>query len=196
MSITMKQDIKRWTAKRKSALVLNIIQGKTTIAEASRAYDLAPAEIEPWIKDGKSCMESTLRAKPKIQERFAKPIKAMIEENPSFGYRTVAWLFGFNKNTVQGIFQLKGWQVRKRSIGFRPRVESLPSVAAAPNERCTAGLCRVWTGRDGWTSLALSRDPKPFLLRCDNDLVFTSHHYTALVRSYGLRQELITPQAS
>jgi len=27
MSIAMKQDIKRWTAKRKSALVLDIIQG-------------------------------------------------------------------------------------------------------------------------------------------------------------------------
>lgn len=49
MSIAMKQDIKRWTAKRKSALVLDIIQGKTTIAEASRAYDLSPAEIESWV---------------------------------------------------------------------------------------------------------------------------------------------------
>src|SRR5690625_6394161 len=49
MGIAMKQDIKRWTAKRKSALVLDIIQGKTTIAEASRAYDLSPAEIESWV---------------------------------------------------------------------------------------------------------------------------------------------------
>ena len=31
-----------------------------------------------------------------------------IEEEPSFGYRTVAWLLGFNKNTVQRIFQIKG----------------------------------------------------------------------------------------
>ena len=27
---------------------------------------------------------------PKVQEKFVTPIKAMIEENPSFGYRTVA----------------------------------------------------------------------------------------------------------
>jgi putative transposase len=27
---------------------------------------------------------------------YYKPVKAMIEENPSFGYRTVAWLLGFN----------------------------------------------------------------------------------------------------
>ncbi|SDX94753.1 hypothetical protein, partial [Roseicitreum antarcticum] len=39
-----------------------------------------------------------------------------------------------NKNTVQRIFQIKGWQVRKRPIGMRPRIEAVPSVAAAPNE--------------------------------------------------------------
>ncbi len=42
----MEDEIKRWTAKRKSALVLEIIQGKTTGAEASRSYDLSPSEIE------------------------------------------------------------------------------------------------------------------------------------------------------
>ena len=46
MSVTMDDSIKRWTAKRKTALVVEIIQGKTTVAEASRAYDLAPSEIE------------------------------------------------------------------------------------------------------------------------------------------------------
>jgi len=39
----------------------------------------------------------------------------------------------------------------------------------------------------------LGRVPAPFLLRSDNGLVFTSRSYTALVRSYGLRQEFITP---
>ena len=31
MSMVMEEDVKRWTARRKSALVLEIIQGKTTI---------------------------------------------------------------------------------------------------------------------------------------------------------------------
>ncbi|HBJ2014225.1 transposase, partial [Salmonella enterica subsp. enterica serovar Bovismorbificans] len=44
MSITMDEEIKRWTAKRKSALVMEIIQGKTTVAEAARAFDLPPSE--------------------------------------------------------------------------------------------------------------------------------------------------------
>jgi hypothetical protein len=30
-----------------------------------------------------------------------------------------SYLLGMNKNTVQRIFQLKGWQVRKRAIGFQ-----------------------------------------------------------------------------
>lgn len=67
MSIRMDEDIKRWTAKRKSALVLDIIQGKTTVAAASRAYDLlSPSEVESWVEDGKRGMENALRANPII----------------------------------------------------------------------------------------------------------------------------------
>ena len=47
----------------------------------------------------------------------------MIEAEPSLGYRKVAALLGMNKNKVQRIFQLKGWQVRKRALGHRPRIE-------------------------------------------------------------------------
>ena len=57
------------------------------------------------------------RKLPTVQERFCQPIKQMIEENPSFGYRTVAHLLSFNKNTVQRIFQLMRWQVKKRPVG-------------------------------------------------------------------------------
>ena len=171
------------------------------------------------------------KGQPKVQERFESPIKAMIEQEPSFGYRTVASLLGFNKNTVQRVFQIRGWQVKKRPIGFRPRVQAMPSVATAPDKRWATDLCRVWTGRDGWATLALVIDchtrellgwhlsrsgkaktaesaleqaliarygtlgkvPEPFLLRSDNGLVFTSRSFTALVRSYGLKQEFITP---
>lgn len=52
------------------------------------------------------------KAAPIVQDRFAQPIKVMIEENPSFGYRPVAHFLGFNKNTVQRVLQIEGWQVR------------------------------------------------------------------------------------
>ena len=99
-----------------------------------------------------------VKTPPKLQERLVAPIKALIEQNPSFGYRTVAHLLEFNKNTVQRIFQLKGWQVKKRPVGFRPRIQALPSVAAAPNERWATDLCRIWAGRDCWATLALIID--------------------------------------
>src|SRR3546814_12676100 len=38
------------------------------------------------------------KAPPKVRPELAEPIKAMIEEEPSFGYRTVAGLLGMNKN--------------------------------------------------------------------------------------------------
>ena len=52
--------IKRWTAKRKSVLVLAMIQGKATVAEASRTYDLSPSEVEGWVDEDKHGMESAL----------------------------------------------------------------------------------------------------------------------------------------
>ncbi|MGL6551922.1 hypothetical protein ACSZNL_01045 [Aeromonas jandaei] len=45
MIITMDEEIKRWTTKYKTALVLDIIQGKTTVSEAARVFDFAPSEI-------------------------------------------------------------------------------------------------------------------------------------------------------
>ena len=45
----MKEDVKRSTAWRSSALVLDIIQGKMTIAEAAGSHDLSPSEIEEWV---------------------------------------------------------------------------------------------------------------------------------------------------
>jgi transposase-like protein len=62
--MTMEDDIKRWTAKCKAALVMEIIQGKTSILEASRAFDVSPAEIEEWVDEAKRGMENALRAKP------------------------------------------------------------------------------------------------------------------------------------
>lgn len=88
------------------------------------------------------------QAAPKLQDRFVTPVKALIEQEPSFGYRTVASLLGLTRNAVQRVFQLKGWQVRKRPIGHRPRIEALPSVAQEPNQRWATDLCRLWGGRD------------------------------------------------
>lgn len=80
MSTTMEDGIKRWTAKRKSALVVEIIQGKTSVSEASRAHDLAPSEIESWVDDAKKGMENALRTNPlDVRQQYEKQLKDLQE---------------------------------------------------------------------------------------------------------------------
>lgn len=80
MSTLMDEEIKRWTAKRKTALVLEIIQGKTSVAEASRSYDLAPSEIESWVEDGRKGMENALKANPQdVREQYERQLKDLQE---------------------------------------------------------------------------------------------------------------------
>ena len=80
MSIGMEEEFKRWTAKRKAALVTEIIQGKTTVAEASRTYDMAPSEIEEWVDEGRKGLENALRAKPlDVKEQYERQIKELQE---------------------------------------------------------------------------------------------------------------------
>lgn len=94
-----------------------------------------------------------------VNETLSQRIKRVIDALPYAGYRTVAWLLGENKNTVQRIFQIKGWQVRKRLSGHRPRVQSLPSVATRPNERWATDMARVWCGEQHrWCALTLVMD--------------------------------------
>jgi len=54
----MEEEIKRWTARRKAALVLEIIQGRTRAAEASRQHDLTPADVEDWLDQGRPGWET------------------------------------------------------------------------------------------------------------------------------------------
>lgn len=80
MSMTMDDSIKRWTAKRKTALVIEIIQGKTTVSEASRSFDLTPSDIEGWVEDAKRGMENSLRANPlDIHEQYEKQLRHLQE---------------------------------------------------------------------------------------------------------------------
>lgn len=58
-------EFKRWTAKRKAALIKEIYKGQTTVAEAARQYDLTPSEIEGWMEEAEAGMENALRSNPR-----------------------------------------------------------------------------------------------------------------------------------
>lgn len=60
--------------------MVEIIQRKTTVAEASRAFDLSPPEIECWVDDAQKGMENALRANPlDIREQYGKQLMDLQE---------------------------------------------------------------------------------------------------------------------
>lgn len=58
------ETLKRWTAKRRVALVLEILRGETTAAEAARRHGLTVAEIEQWKERVLGGAENALRSRP------------------------------------------------------------------------------------------------------------------------------------
>ena len=80
LNMTMEESIKPWTAKRRTALVIEIIQGKTTVSEASRSFDLSPSEIQSWVDDAKRGMENSPRANPlDIHAQYGKQLPQLQE---------------------------------------------------------------------------------------------------------------------
>lgn len=72
----IESEIKRWTAKRKTQVVLEILKGKTSIAEVARQYDRTVGEIERWIEEGVSGMENSFRARPRaIREQYERKLE-------------------------------------------------------------------------------------------------------------------------
>jgi len=62
------ENIQRWTAKRRAALVLAILRGETSVQEAARAHDLTVPELEEWKERFLLAAENALRSRPKDEE--------------------------------------------------------------------------------------------------------------------------------
>jgi transposase-like protein len=62
------EEVQRWTAKRRAALVLSLLQGETTIADAARRHGLKVAEVEEWRERFLLGAENALRARPKEED--------------------------------------------------------------------------------------------------------------------------------
>jgi transposase-like protein len=62
------ESVQRWTAKRRSALVLSILRGETSAQEAARQHGLTVAEIEEWQERYLVGAENALRSRPRDEE--------------------------------------------------------------------------------------------------------------------------------
>jgi transposase-like protein len=62
------EEVQRWTAKRRAALVLSLLRSETTAAEAARRHGLKVAEVEDWRDRFLLGAEKARRARPKEDE--------------------------------------------------------------------------------------------------------------------------------
>ncbi|GEN26264.1 hypothetical protein HCU01_42130 [Halomonas cupida] len=100
-----------------------------------------------WDSPRRSLYYRPQSRKRVINGDLAARVKLASERFPTYGYCRLACVLGENRKPVQSILQLKGWQVRKRHQGFRPRAKSLPSVASRPISP-TCGVERI--GEPAW----------------------------------------------
>jgi len=77
-------EIQRWTAKRKSAVVLEVLKGKTTGVDACRKYGIKQSELEEWTARFLEGGENNLRTNPKEEqaeyEAEIKELRAKVGE--------------------------------------------------------------------------------------------------------------------
>lgn len=62
------EDVQRWTAKRRVDLVVSLLKGETTVAEAARKHGLTIAAIEAWRDAFLVGAENALRTRPRDEE--------------------------------------------------------------------------------------------------------------------------------
>lgn len=68
MSEDLPNEVQRWTAKRRAALIVSILRGETSAPEAARSHGLTLAEVEEWKEKFLLAGENALRSRPKDEE--------------------------------------------------------------------------------------------------------------------------------
>jgi transposase-like protein len=63
-----RNEVQRWTAKRRAALVIAILKGKTSVAEVARTHGLTVADVERWKERFLAAAENPLRSPPRDEE--------------------------------------------------------------------------------------------------------------------------------
>ena len=62
------EEVPRWTAKRRAALVIRLLKGEIMAAEAARQHELKVAEVEEWRDRFLLGASNAMRARPRDEE--------------------------------------------------------------------------------------------------------------------------------
>ena len=78
----MEKNFQRWTAKRKTELVLSLLKGEMKQVEACRRYDLKQSEVESWtetfLKSGEQGLKSNFKDQQLLHENEVKELQAKV----------------------------------------------------------------------------------------------------------------------
>ncbi len=62
------EEIQRWTARRRTALVLSILKGEMTVEEVAGRHGLAVSEVEEWKERLLVAAHNALRSRPRDED--------------------------------------------------------------------------------------------------------------------------------
>jgi transposase-like protein len=67
-AVEIPDDIQRWTARRRTALVLSILKGEMTVEEVAGRHGLAVSEVEEWKERLLAAAHNALRSRPRDED--------------------------------------------------------------------------------------------------------------------------------
>lgn len=143
--VDVPDDVQRWRAKRRVALVLSIVRGETSLAEAARKHALTVAEIQEWRERLLAAAENASRARPKDDE-------ALKDQQIKKG-QAERWTSWSSMSTFSGRRRRAALRTRQRPASEAGHAECLRASGLYRDERAALGGARA-TGdppRPSWT---------------------------------------------
>src|SRR5438046_2850386 len=129
--------LQRWTTKRRAALVLSLLKGETSAAEAARKHGLTVGQVEEWREVFLLGAENALRSRPRDDEGLKdEPIKRLKQKGGELGLELDT----------------------QHEATPRLRAQRRRSRAKAGNARWAMDLTHIDCGADGWGHLAVVID--------------------------------------
>lgn len=107
----------------------------------------------------------------KLDEILVERIRKIIDKYPHNGLRLIHWRLNnegakpVNRKAVHRVLKLKGWTMKKRPSGMRPRAKGWKSATHMPNHRWAIDTSHFSTEKDGWCHITAVIDC------CDRQIV-------------------------
>jgi len=68
MPIASPEEVQRWTARRRTAIVLSILKGDMAVEEVARRHGLAASEVDDWKLRLLAAAHNALRSRPRDED--------------------------------------------------------------------------------------------------------------------------------